>query len=144
MKQVRQLSETHEMEAREVFLSKCPTEPPEGRGALMQVNLADETVRRRFDGDDTLQDVLNWLGGHGSVIPSKLMSREWSLVDRNRYPMVPMDCEANQSHTLQFIGCWPSGRLEVLASDEDWIERRTGKVGSSRGLGGAPSDVVYQ
>ena len=125
-------------------MAKCPTEPAEGRGALVQVVMAEETVRRRFDGDDTLQDILHWLGGHGSVIPEKILSREWSLVDMNRYPIAPIDCQANQHHTLQYIGCWPSGRLEVLPSEEEWKERgEVARAGSSRGLGSAPSDVVY-
>ena len=146
--EIQQLANSSEAEAiqRAALMAKCPTEPAEGRGALMQVVFADETLRRRFDGDDTLQDVLNWLGAHGTPIPEKLQSREWSLVDLNRYPVIPIDCEANQHQTLQFLGCWPSGRLEVLASDEEW---RLGfvanvKAGSSRGLGSAPSDVVYQ
>ena len=62
------------------FLSKCRKEPPEGRGALVRVSLGDDSegiieggrVSRRFDGDDTLEDVLNWLGGcYGDIHPCK-------------------------------------------------------------------------
>jgi len=133
--------------ARSGFMSKCPSEPSDGRGALMQVRIADETIRRRFDGDDTLSDVLHWLGGHGSVIPEKILSREWCVVDLNRYPVHPIDCEKSQHHTLQYIGCWPSGKLEILPSSEEW--RRGGPDagggdvrGSSRGLGSAPRDAL--
>ena len=147
IQQVRHSADASEAEAikRAALMAKCPTEPAEGRGALVQVIMAEETVRRRFDGDDTLQDILHWLGGHGSVIPEKIMSREWSLVDLNRYPMAPIDCQANQHHTLQYIGCWPSGRLEVLPSEEEWKERGevVARAGSSRGLASAPNDVVY-
>lgn len=130
-------------------MSKCPTEPPAGRGALMQVSLGpDQTIRRRFDGDDTLSDVLHWLGGHGSVIPDHILSRTWSLVDLNRYPVVPIDCESHRARTLQYIGCWPSGKLEVVPSTEEWMQNKSlsavggEKRGSSRGLGSAPSDAL--
>ena len=128
------------------LLRKCPSEPAEGSGAWMQVTVADETYKRRFDGDDTLQDVLNWLGGNvTTTIPTRLLSREWSLVDVNRYPATPVDCAANLNHTLQYLGCWPSGRLEVTPSTEEWMQSVTmdSKPGSSRGLGSAPAEVVY-
>jgi hypothetical protein len=84
------------------------------------------------------------LGGHGSAIPDKILSREWSLVDLNRYPVVPLDCGTLQVDTLQYIGCWPSGRLEIVASTEEWMNGSDGdvKMGSSRGLGSAPSDLL--
>jgi len=127
------------------FMSKCPSEPTGGSGALMQVVIADETVRRRFDGDDVLQDVLNWIGGHGSIIPEKILSREWCLIDLNRYPLAPIDCAKNTNKTLQYIGCWPSGKLEIRPSSEDWKLGERGDIeimGSSRGLGSAPKDVL--
>mmetsp|Transcript_28507 Transcript_28507/g.40330 ORF Transcript_28507/g.40330 Transcript_28507/m.40330 type:complete len:433 (-) Transcript_28507:161-1459(-) len=127
------------------FMSKCPTEPPKGRGALVQVVIGQETVKRRFDGDDVLSDVLNWLGAQGTVIPEKLVSREWSLVDLNRYPIAPIDCEVNDQKTLQYIGCWPSGKLEVQPSTQKWMDRDTDntlQMGSSRGLGSAPSETL--
>jgi hypothetical protein len=141
------LGDSNDMEAikRAEFMGKCPTEPMEGRGALMQVIIADQTIRRRFDGDDQLRDVLHWLGGHGSSIFDKILSREWSLVDLNRYPVIPVDCSiTHQDHTLQYIGCWPSGRLEIVPSTEDWMNGTHGGVkrGSSRGLGSAPSDAL--
>ena len=128
------------------YMSKCPSEPTGGRGALMQVVIANETVQRKFDGDDVLRDVLNWIGGHGSVIPDKILSREWCLVDLNRYPVAPIDCQLNIERTLQYIGCWPSGRLEIRPSPEAWrTEGNNGKVlmGSSRGLGSAPTAFLH-
>ena len=125
--------------ARATFMAKAPAEPSDGRGALVQVKIADETVRRRFDGDDTLDCILNWLGGHASGIPSKVLSREWSLVDINHYPRAPIDCEENQNKTIQYIGCWPSGRLEIVPSTQAWHQDKKldVKPGSSRGLGAA-------
>lgn len=132
---------------RAAYISKCPTEP--ASGGLLHLTLGEETLRRRFDGDDVLRDVVNWLGGCASVIPNKLTSREWCLVDLNRWPIAPIDVESNMDRTLQFIGCWPSGKLEVRPSTEEW-KTRTGdgldcvgeKMGSSRGLGAAPSSAL--
>ena len=149
IKDIQMSSNVSEAEAlrRAELMAKCPSEPTGGRGALMQVVIADETVRRKFDGDDVLRDVLNWIGGHGSVIPEKILSREWCLVDRNRYPIAPIDCELNLDKTLQFIGCWPSGRLELLPSPEEWKSEgnKQGQIlmGSSRGLGSAPTEAMH-
>eukprot|EP00566_Odontella_aurita_P012237 CAMPEP_0113548814 /NCGR_PEP_ID=MMETSP0015_2-20120614/13093_1 /TAXON_ID=2838 /ORGANISM="Odontella" /LENGTH=491 /DNA_ID=CAMNT_0000449467 /DNA_START=158 /DNA_END=1633 /DNA_ORIENTATION=+ /assembly_acc=CAM_ASM_000160 len=128
------------------FMAKCPSEPKGGQGALVQLTIADQTVRRRFDGDDIFRDVLNWIGGHGSAIPNKIASREWCLVDLNRYPVVPIDTEKNIDKTLQFIGCWPSGKLEIRPSTDEWKQLKDtgGEVmGSSRGLGSAPTDELH-
>lgn len=115
-----------ELVQRKLLLSKCPKEATKGRGALIDVVIpttsdsASErktTFRRRFDGDDTLDDVLNWLGGQvGTIFLQNIRNRQWSLVDINRYPRdIPIDCdgEPSTSRTLQNLGFWPSGRLIV-------------------------------
>jgi len=141
-------NEVEEAVKRAAFISKCPTEPSAGAGALLQLALGDDVkMQRRFDGDDVLRDVVHWIaGGCGSVIPDKLMSREWCLVDLNRYPIVPIDIKANIDRTLQFLGCWPSGKLEVRPSSDEWREGEVPgggeKMGSSRGLGAAPSSAL--
>lgn len=138
------LGDSSEAEAikRSQFLGRCPSEPEGGRGAVMQVKLADHaTIRRRFDADDTLNDVLNWLGAHGSVIPDRIATREWSLVDLNHYPVSPVD--PGEAHlTLQYLGCWPSGKLELLPSTDEWKEGAKTARRTSRGLGSAPSDAL--
>jgi hypothetical protein len=121
-------------------LSLVPSEPSLGTGALLQVNLGptksnadnDATVTtsiekvqkisRRFDGDDTLQNIIHWIGAHGSIIPSKVESREWCIVDLNKFPIEPIGVNINMGRTLQFIGCWPSGRLEIRPSTKEWRE----------------------
>ena len=141
-------TDTQEAIRRADHLSQCPSEPAEGRGAWMQIALADhETIRRRFDHDDTLKDVLHWLGSHASAIPDKLtVTREWMLVDVNRYPVTPIDCAtaSKQQYTLQYLGCFPSGRLELVPSTPEWKE--TGKggslKGSARGLAAAPKEAL--
>jgi hypothetical protein len=151
-----------EMIARAGFMSKCPSEPPEGRGAIMTVLLGEDQtsansndsetgttriLQRRFDGDDTLGDVLNWLGSAvGTYAVYQLCdTREWCLVDKHRHPdNVPIPCstEGQKRQTLQYLGCWPSGKLQLRPTSDD-LWRTEGKVtqqaGSSRGLGAAPS-----
>lgn len=120
-------------------VSKLPSEPGSGAGALIQVSLGDEKIMRRFDGDDILLDVINFIGGHGSIIPQKISSREWCLVDLNQYPVVPIDTASCMNKTLQFIGCWPSGKLTLQPSTTEWRESKETleKAGVSRGLGAA-------
>merc|ERR1712157_278487 len=126
-----------------------PIEPKSGRGAFVQVHVTDDIVfRRRFDGDDTLDNVLHWLASEKSSIfyTNLIETREWCLVDRNRYPIQPLDCERLRYQTLQYIGCWPSGKLEIMPSTDEWRKHGQLKalqaIGSSRGLASAPSEVL--
>jgi len=127
-----------ELSKRAQYLAKCPPEPEYGRSALMQIVIAGSILKRRFNGDDTFEDVLSWLGGqHGSIIPEKIRAREWSIVDLNRYPLVPIDYDAKQNYTLQYIGWWPSGLMEIIPSTENSFNKGShidDKVGPSRGL----------
>mmetsp|Transcript_6217 Transcript_6217/g.13533 ORF Transcript_6217/g.13533 Transcript_6217/m.13533 type:complete len:506 (-) Transcript_6217:103-1620(-) len=143
------------------FLSKCPKEPPEGRGAWVNAQLGDVSekivggsVKRRFDGDDTLEDVLNWLGGsYGNEVLDKIrgMRREWCLCDLNRYPILPLDVEKHGKKTLQYLGLFPSGKLGVRLSDDAWRDRKEGSDasggfgihGSARGLGAASRSMLH-
>lgn len=146
LNQIRRGGDNSEAEAirRAEFMAKVVSEPAGGSGALIQLTLGEDVVRRRFDGDDVLQDVANWIGGHGSAIPDKLASRDWCLVDINRYPPTPIDTQKNAERTLQYIGCWPSGRLEVQPSSDEWKKGSNPDLkGSSRGLGSAPTSELH-
>ena len=146
LNQIRRGGDNSEAEAirRAEFMAKVVSEPARGSGALIQLTLGEDVVRRRFDGDDVLQDVVNWIGGHGSAIPDKLASKDWCLVDINRYPPTPIDTQKNAERTLQYIGCWPSGRLEVQPSSEEWKKGSNPDLkGSSRGLGSAPTSELH-
>jgi hypothetical protein len=144
--QIRRGGDNSESEAirRANFMAKVVSEPAGGAGALIQLTLGEDVVRRRFDGDDVLRDVVNWIGGHGSAIPDKMASRDWCLVDINRYPPTPIDTQKNAEKTLQYIGCWPSGRLEIQPSSEEWKKGSNSDLkGSSRGLGSAPTSELH-
>jgi len=143
------------------FLSKCPKEPPEGRGAWVNVQLGDvsekiegASVKRRFDGDDTLEDVLNWLGGsYGNEVLDKIRGtrREWCLCDLNRFPILPLDVDKHGKKTLQYLGLFPSGKLGVRLSDDAWRDWKEGSDasggfgihGSARGLGAASRSMLH-
>ena len=86
-----------------------------------------QKISRRFDGDDTLQDVIRWIGAHGSIIPSKMESREWCLVDLNKYPIEAIDVNRDMGKTVQYIGCWPSGKLEIRPSTSQWRQELEAK-----------------
>lgn len=136
-------SENEEILKRAEYISKLPSEPSSGAGALMQISLGDEKIMRRFDGDDILRDVINFIGGHGSVIPEKIASREWCLIDMNQYPLVPIDVDNYMNKTLQYIGCWPSGMLALKPSTNEWKEgkQEVSMEANSRGLGAANASV---
>ena len=150
-----------ETTVRLAYLSKCPKEPPLGRGAWMYVLLGDESegigkISRRFDSDDTLEDVLHWLGGcYGNEILDKMMgrgvsAREWCLCDLNRYPVMPIDIEKHSKKTLQYLGLFPSGKLGVRLSEDAWRDRVEGAAGggfdvhgSARGLAAASRSMLH-
>jgi len=160
-----------EKQKRAAWRQQCPKEPAPGRGALMQIEFLGSgsgislvatddppptttttttTLRRRFDGDDTLQDVVHWLGATmGKTLLERLESGAWCLTDLNRAGAgavpVPLDLTRLGHHTLQYIGCWPSGRLQVRPTATTTMDADSATTllgGESRGLAsGASSDT---
>merc|ERR1712038_1733500 len=102
--------------------------------------MGGDKIMRKFDGDDVLLDVLHFIGGHGSGIYDKILSREWCLLDMNQYPPAVLDTDRNLNKTLQFVGCWPSGKLVLRPSSKEWRDGN-GVGGASNGSGGAVLDV---
>jgi PUB domain len=142
---------THETNQRNQYQSQCPTEPSEGRGALLQVHLIDShTIRRRFDSDDTVADVLYWIGSMvGSDIYQRIIDGTWCLVDVNHANRLPLDVQGAATNlTLQYVGCWPSGRLQLQPSFSSTAQQDAAtpmqvpwnkKIGNSRGLASGAS-----
>ena len=159
------------------YMSKCPREPKEGGGGTrVDVYLGNSTneaecndygghVHRRFDGDDTLEDILYWLGGcYGSELLDKLRGTSsssggsgnsgneggiWCLCDLNTVPITPLDVVKHRRKTLQYLGLFPSCKLGVRLSDDSWKEGEGGGElnniisGSARGLGAASRSMLY-
>jgi len=140
-------SDTKEAVKRADFMSKVPSESSTARGSHMTVEIGSNTkISRKFDGDDTLQDVVNWLGAHASIIPSNLQSGEWHLVDRNHPEALPYsNLTGVLDRTLQYIGCWPSGRLAVVPTlPHPTAVGTTTLVSSYRGLGAGPVEHLQK
>ena len=129
---------TQEAIARSDHMSKLPTEPTMG-GAWIFLSFegTSQKLQRKFDGDDTLQDVLHWIAGSGTEILDKLKSGEWELVDIHRAPPAPLNIELYAPKTLQYIGCWPSGKLRVRPTVAVPSQTSNERMGSARGLGAA-------
>lgn len=125
-----------ELSARNTFLSRLTSEPTQG-GSQITVEYGvvlnttakagseaattpPSKITRKFDHDDTLGDVLHWLGGQATGILEKLETGDWKLVNRNRqgpeedYCFDRLDLNEMRNQTLQRIGCWPSGRLAIV------------------------------
>lgn len=125
--------------ARSQFMTKLPSEPVTGGGQIIVQLGSKNKIQRKFDGDDCLEDILNWLGAHGSVIPVKLEQKHWYLVNRNHAESVAYNISELKNRTLQYLGCWPSARLAVVPR----LPASTGITPtSSRGLGAAPIDIL--
>jgi len=126
---------TEELSARTKFMSKLPSEPTSGGsqitveyGILLNTSTNSPTnsepamtkITRGFDHDDTLGDVIHWLGGQATAISQNLESGKWKLVDRNKqgleedYHFHKLDLNELRDRTLQYVGCWPSGRLAIV------------------------------
>lgn len=137
-------TDTEEAIRRANYMSKCPSEPTNG-GGLLQIELGSQKVSRKFEGDDTLQDILSFLGGHASSIPDKLRNGEWFLVDQNLADSPPYNIASLESKTIQYIGMWPSARLAVVPFDPSSSlssKSRSSSPTNSRALGAAPIDYL--
>ena len=131
---------TDEAIQRSHYMKQCPSEPTSG-GVICTIHLGRPTsttllqveqqqskkkipsvlsrtkVSRKFEADDVLENVVHFLASHGTPILDKLQSGEWWLVDkqnlRNNHPQ-PLDIVQQATHTLQRVGCWPSGQFQLL------------------------------
>jgi len=111
---------------------------------LIQLQLTDTiTHKRRFHPDDTLNDIIIWIGTTlSSQISDKIVSsNEWILVDNNfspPKPIVPMN-NVMFRKTLQTLGWWPSARLQILMKDMLTENNELHHFDNERGLGVASS-----
>jgi hypothetical protein len=123
---------------RTMFLKKLPSEPKTAAGQITIELGPSNKVQRKFDGDDCLEDLMNFLGGQASIIPEKLDRNEWFLVNRNYAEPIAYNIQELKTKTLQYMGCWPSGRLAVVPLPP----AKSNVNVSSRGLGAAPLNLL--
>lgn len=125
-----------EMDARSAYAKKMSPDPSgnDGNVTVIRVELLPElTVKRRFYGDDQFRDVLFWLGSLASEIPTHLLEGNWCLMDTIVSDPVPILCSNNNLNmTLERIGMWPNGRLQLSQTD---IGKATESIFVPRGLG---------
>lgn len=124
-----------EKDARLSYSEKVPSNPDENDNvAMIHVRvLPDLTLKRRFHTDDQMRDVLSWLGSIASDIPTKLGEGEWCLVNRIMSDPAPIPCDrSGLNKTLQRIGMWPIGSLELRQNDK---HRTTERPFAPRSLG---------
>lgn len=110
-----------EKDARLSYAERIPSDPDNNDNvATIHVRmLPDVTLKRRFHSDDQFRDVLFWLGSIASEIPTKLTEGEWCLVDRIMSNPTPIPCDkAGLNNTLQRIGMWPIGSLELRQNNK--------------------------
>jgi len=100
--------------------SKLSSEPDTTQNSsLIHLQFTDTiTHKRRFHPDDTLQDIITWIGTLASQVPRKITTDEWVLVDKGFSPprAIPMNI-AMFRKTLQTLGWWPSCKLQILMKD---------------------------
>jgi len=110
-------ADTEESARRKLIRPKVPRQPSLGIAGTTRLNifLGDDTVlQRRFNADDTLREVIYWLGAeHSSHIPTYLDSKQWELIDRTLFPHRRVDVLENSHKTLQALGLWPSADISI-------------------------------
>lgn len=133
----RNLQQMLQQQTSESSNYKLSSEPGSTQNAsLIHLQLTDSiTHKRRFHPDDTLQDIMSWIGTLASQIPNKITTNEWVLVDRGFSPpkSIPMNSHMLRK-TLQTLGLWPSAKLQILIKDM-LLDDGTSHFGNERGLG---------
>ena len=105
-----------EIAKRKEYIKKCPAEPSIGEGEQTKITfvISEKRFSRRFPSDCSLQDsILNWLGTLSSIIPAKIFSGEWILMNTTMFPSTPMEFCESKDKTLYALKLWPSGTVEL-------------------------------
>lgn len=110
-----------EMERRNELRKKVPMEPEEGAAGTTRITvfIGDAVLKRRFTSDDTLNQVVNWIGAsYSSYMPLKLtQSKSCELVDVTLFPHKTVNVKDDGNRTLQALGFWPGAELRVKVRD---------------------------
>ncbi len=109
-------ADEEEAARRKTFESKVVPEPEEGSGGTtrVMVKMGPTTAQRRFCADDSVENIVCWLGAtQSSLIPPQLENGEWTLCDCTLYPERVLDYSLMRDMTLQAAKLWPSCELEL-------------------------------
>ncbi|GMI21903.1 hypothetical protein TeGR_g2155 [Tetraparma gracilis] len=110
------------------LLRLVPLDPATMSATLITVSLGGggdaEKLSRKFAADDTLGDVLNWLGGHlGGEAMGKVAGGEFVLLNRSKHPKDVVQAHDEKrvgelkGKTLQYLDLWPSAELELASAE---------------------------
>ena len=94
-----------------------PATPEEksGSNTNLRVKLGDDRfLTRRFRTDNTLQAAIDWLGSLSSLVPAKLGTGEWKLVNTTTFPARDVDLAMDRKRTFYALGMWPSAEITLL------------------------------
>lgn len=101
---------------------RVPTEPEDGASGStwIFVRIGEETIKRRFWSDNSLNDVFNFVLASPSTFREHALA-EIQIVNTTTYPPSVLDIPQDGSRTLQSLELWPSGRLcvQVRGSNPD-------------------------
>eukprot|EP00588_Corethron_pennatum_P017704 CAMPEP_0194304772 /NCGR_PEP_ID=MMETSP0171-20130528/2405_1 /TAXON_ID=218684 /ORGANISM="Corethron pennatum, Strain L29A3" /LENGTH=424 /DNA_ID=CAMNT_0039056123 /DNA_START=92 /DNA_END=1366 /DNA_ORIENTATION=- len=119
-KEVQKVVQSDIDEAKKLMYSgKIPSETKfeMGEGAqLVKVRVilhSDLTVTRNFDSDDTVGDMMNWVGTYSPAVAGRLWEGDWQVENITTYPPQSINCKVESKETLQGAGLWPSGTLRL-------------------------------
>lgn len=105
-----------ELARRQEFVSQLPAIPLEGAAGTTRISITvakgAPPLKRRFVSDDTLQDVVNWIGSERSVVAVKISEGVWRLADKTLLQHRVFSKE-DFPKTLHALDLWPSAELEV-------------------------------
>ncbi|GMH92467.1 hypothetical protein TL16_g12356 [Triparma laevis f. inornata] len=114
-----------EIKLRAELMRKTPMEPG-GMGCSvisLIYNSTGSKISRKFASDDIIRDIFNWISGSlGTQCSWKIESGNFVIVSRNQHPKERLGGEEwreVKERTLQSVGMWPSGELEMV-SKESW------------------------
>merc|ERR1712146_124392 len=96
-----------------------PAEPEErvGQNTTIRFKLGERFQSRRFRSDNTLQAAINHMGSMSSLIPSKLETGDWILVNSTTFPPENVDLDMSLRQTFYALGMWPSAELTISLPD---------------------------
>jgi hypothetical protein len=65
-----------------------------------------------------MMDVVHWIGAPiGTILYHRILDSTYTLIDVNHTHLSPIRIDNGAEHsTLQSVGCWPSGRLQLQPS----------------------------
>lgn len=103
------------------FEKLLPLIPEQGAAGTTRITVdvskGSPSLTRKFHSDDTLTDVIHFVGSNRSIVATKLLDDSWRLIDETLLHTRKMT-KADQGKTLHALGLWPSATLRVRLADD--------------------------